>query len=739
MNTRLLLRESKKVTLEKYQALPPEQRKKISQVDLARYGHLIYELAHGLYGTADNYGYRPTEAQLVSIISSTLPSLKQNQLGFELELLMNAIRRASNLHIKSLQGQIIIPRYYPRNPSREYLIQLSINKAINQINSATPNQEAIILNLAREAEKNVHDMAKLTLRAIEQRLLAVVIAVNAVMQLSAVICKDENAAYCEPGLWYLIGIMMYGDLFTTALCKVLELFKAPQDDPKVTKPYYLSITLISIVGAAIPAYWAEKEEHFGYRASKELSIFCFITLANALVLFSPIGKYFLNKTRFYLDEFKYQKGGPVNPAQIFAAKLLPIVILVVNSLIKKAGYNIEKNNWAFFGVFAGLALTTQLTHAAYNWYSIQRYAERTEKLAGKIKVAPRFSFSFFDGYFLRDKQSENIWSTSSVIFTISTAFLIIAIYPDSFWLPLALLPIVYTIGPHLGTLFMYHVFCRMEVPKSVSKSYIQDLLINSARLGLEPEDIEKLTELEARGSNRPQEIGELITQVEKSAQTGNKQLMFGERNLLSSITHISLFFTMMAYLFGQLLSDTIVDEFDSHNKGSWPYVGYFIAVGLAVNFFIRIFQSTIALFPKLETACIESTGLLTRFARTAKVFITSRLSFSKAFEQLKQNVFVIDYPSHRVKLNQFAKTIKQSDNITIVELSDSDSDDNSNSNSLAFTDLEAQLQNMNQAMVVTSVTRPVVRGFNLNFARNDYIEPTYEVYVPAPAMHPGCL
>lgn len=713
LNLEFLIRESKRLTADKFNLL----QKKIPTTDIAKYNHFIYELAIALYNTSDHNGIRPNIIELIRLIDSCFSAhaLKQENLGYEVVLLIEAVRTTADdyiyehytrheqeLHTTIVPmrpliavAQSLILQTPPHQhstqqlqlgpPYRQRLKSIILNKALENIrerfynkikDKITTNEktrhlifypilleqeiqkkiDAIIKNhLALDAEQIIHETAKKNLKHLNQRFFSNIIAVNAFMKLTAVIFKDQkisNYVITEPVILYAIAVLCYSDLFSNLISKTLWKQKA----------WFLSFTLISIVGAALGEPWVDREPNLGYKVIKELSVFAAVTLFHAFKIIIPLyNKYFTKNIRWYLDHFEYEIGGPVNPGRIFMSIGYVILLRAIinlfdmsSKLFNTNALNISNYDWRYFGMFAVTALVTQSFQTWYFTQKLRRYSKETEALMGLPDRDFFQLYSYTKGYSLRSRQSENIWATSWVIFALIISGDLLKIYPDQYWLPSILTFFVLLAGPRLGCFFQREVFSRMDTPKSVSKDYLKLLCQQRFYLNLEHSAIIKTTRLLARDRQYPQHLCERTQQVELSAQTGRPEIMYGERNLASSITALSMHYVIMSYIWDRGIGYGL-DNTNTVQTGTWYYLIFHAFCIIAIHFIIRLIQFTISNFDTIETIAIEIPGVLTRAARTVKSL--GQCSQEKLWDAISSNVFVLPKSKPRQDIDEHAKEL----------------------------------------------------------------------------------
>lgn len=703
-----LLARSLYLTEQKYHSLNQAQKKEIKQHEISRYNHLIYELALVLKGAPDNYGYTPTLIELIDIIDACFSAnpFKQEALGFEYFLLINASKEkaeqmvttgaTNNLHGYNQQPNMSATIHAIRaervpdttgfilelyNANRERFKTIANNRAIqiireknyqkiqNKITTDEKTRHLVMFPLLLQAKVEeeltkkiktdlpprvqllLHETAKKTCTLFHQRYFANIIALNTFMKFWAVVLMQETKAgkyiFSEPGLLYFIGGLIYGDIFSNAITKTKWKEKA----------YYLSFTLISVVGAALAAPLTETEPNFWHRLWKAFAVFVAVTGFHAIEILLPIHKKLFNKSWWYIDNYQYQVGGPVCPGRIFMASALPIIMRATSSIFDYSGYNITSNNLKNFIHWAISALVTQTFQNIYFQIKLPRYAKECEVNQALPKWDPIQLYSYTKNYTVRSRQSENIWTTSAIIFLSEVSFNLISIYPESKWLPIVLAPCVLLLGSRLGTFFQREVFTRMEVPKSVSKNHIDYLHQSRYQLGMESSSISKLEKLQNRKSQYPQTLPEKIQQVEVTAQTGNQIITFGERNLFASITTIALYYVLMHYFFDRAIN-TFTEDSDNFKRGTWGFFGLHLILATFVHAALRISQYLITRFEMTIFLAFEITGFITRGARFLKTAYQTQ-EWSKAVQAGSENVFIIDHTKPRVAMDSSADKLKK--------------------------------------------------------------------------------
>lgn len=425
IDRQILLDECIRLTNQKLNQYSPEELKKLSALDVSNYRLLIFELCLKLTGTQDATGIIPSQLELLNLINSvfTYKALHHGAMSIEyFYLMIGCYEKATQylqqnlpnyLRTREVESQItlvpIIPTTLPEvaiTPiayNRQRLKAIIINYGVRQIDTKhrqmfrdeytsnpnlTPEQlhpivintivqnklnKKIANNLELEVKIILYDTAKHINKNFHQRFFANIIAINAFVKLAATILLEytKNSVFVvtEPGIFYLLASIIYADIFTNLI----------QQTFYKTKDFYLRLTLTTVIAAAISAPWVALEENIWYRAIMTLSIFFTITICDAIFILTLWHKNRHDKSRWHLDYFAYERGGPVNPGRIFMAANMPMFMACVYNTFKWLDLDIT-NKFYWSGIACGI--TAVITQLFQTWYFesklLPNYAEQTE-------------------------------------------------------------------------------------------------------------------------------------------------------------------------------------------------------------------------------------------------------------------------------------------------------------------------------------------------------------------------
>lgn len=624
-----------------------------SHKDLVKYGTFLMSVANKFKGTTDRNNYSPSQLEILNITHNFLSedSQRQRQLGFEIGQLfyeINDFFEPTNLSTGA-------------NLSRTRFLDLLCNNALTDISKeqdfeiVRSDNARLIQEIRREMHFIFHKCARENHRKLDPRFIGTIGSVNSFMRAIGItffVYEQNNPKVPIMLIFYIFAVLVWGNTISMLISSI----------PTSRKHHASSMFTTTSVGALIfSAFVILQENNLSRRIAIEFSFYFGLPIAHFIILHIPpvyklIEKLYPEKN-YYLPR-RYPPGRNIGrnlcgSGRVLAAYHVSAYVIMFAGIINYCGYNIYKNNWAFFLLQLGLVITTQAAYFSVYYFSIPKYAKEAEKNLLLPKIRFFTLVSILRNQSLKDLQAELIWM---IVFTnlflrafancdLATTSTLGRMLVGIFGCLISV-----TLGPVIGTLIKGKVFAHFIAPASVSKNYLQSLNANSQILGFATSTNNMITRLLHSGRKYPQSLAERVQQASLAAQTGKMNIGYGDFNMLFALVMMQSLIMINYYTIEILLFNALKET--NCKRGSLIYVFIEFAVNIILIAIVMTGLALILKRAKMPLILVEVYGLPTRVGRAVKELYTTGGDLQAAWKALKKNTFIKDPPAYHKDLSK---------------------------------------------------------------------------------------